>query len=81
MVEHGSRLAGSQRNCQTRFNEVGKSSTKPYALAVKDKARDCIGKRHVDQAVQERRYRNNRIERDPGDDPGREDPGRYHAGP
>ncbi len=61
VVEHGSRLAGSQKKLSTRFNEVREVVYEANALAVKDQA-GIVSERHVDQAVQERRYRNNRIE-------------------
>lgn len=61
VVEHGSRLAGSQNKLSTRFNEVREIVYEAHVLA-KAAGRSFVEAVHVDQAIQERKYRNNRIE-------------------
>lgn len=61
MVEHGSRLAGSQDKLSTRFNEVREIVYEASALAKAANA-EYVEAGHVNQAIEERKYRNNRIE-------------------
>lgn len=61
VMEHGSRLAGSQNKLSTRFNEVREVVYESHALA-KAAQSSFVEASHVEQAIQERKYRNNRIE-------------------
>ena len=61
VVEHGSRLAGSQNKLSTRFNEVSEIVYEASALA-RSAQSEFVEPSHVDQAIRERKYRNNRIE-------------------
>jgi lon-related putative ATP-dependent protease len=61
MIEYGSRLAGSQDKLSTRFNEVGEIIYEANAQALAD-GTDLIDAHHVNRAIEERRYRSNRIE-------------------
>ena len=61
VVEYGSRLAGSQNKLSTRFNDVSEVVYEAHAMARQDKA-ETVDARHVQAAIHERKYRNNRIE-------------------
>lgn len=61
VVEHGSRLAGNQNKLSTRFNEVREIVYEAHVLA-KAAGQPFVEAAHVDQAIRERKYRNNRIE-------------------
>jgi lon-related putative ATP-dependent protease len=61
VVEYGSRLAGSQDKLSTRFNEVSEIVYEAHALARSAQAA-YVEAAHVDLAIRERKYRNNRIE-------------------
>lgn len=61
MIDHGSRLAGSQNKLSTRFNEVRELVYEAHALASKENA-SSVASVHVSRAIQERKYRNNRVE-------------------
>ena len=61
IIEHGSRLAGSQNKLSTRFNEVQEIVYESDALARADK-QELVDESHVEKAIFDRKYRNNRIE-------------------
>ena len=61
IVEFGSRLAGDQNKLSTRFNDVGEIVYEADNLAKADKS-EYVEAEHVDRAIRDKKYRNNRIE-------------------
>ncbi len=61
VVEYGSRLAGHQNKLSTRFSEVSEIVYEAHALAAGESA-GCVESAHVQAAIDERKYRNSRIE-------------------
>ena len=61
VIEHSSRLAGDQTKVTTRFNEVVEIIYEAAAWAERDGA-DLVRAEHVEKAIEERVFRNNRIE-------------------
>lgn len=61
VIEHSSRLAGDQNRVTTRFNAVVEILYEAAAWAEQEDA-ELVSARHVERAVAERQFRNNRIE-------------------
>lgn len=61
LIEHGSRLAGSQDKLSTEFNDVIAIVYEACALAEGEKM-DLVGAPHVKRAIEERIYRSSRVE-------------------
>lgn len=61
VVEYASRLADDQTKMTTRFNEIVEIIYESDAWAEEDGA-DVVSARHVDRAIREKIFRNNRIE-------------------
>jgi len=61
VVEHASRLADDQEKVTTRFNEVVEILYESAAWAEMEDA-PLVSARHVEKAIEERTFRNNRIE-------------------
>lgn len=61
VIEFGSRLADNQNKLSTRFNVVSEIIYEASALAESDKS-DYVGVRHVEMAIENRKYRSNMIE-------------------
>ncbi len=61
VVEYGSRLAEDQNKLSTKFNELNEIVYEAIALAQMDNS-EYVEAPHVDKAIQQRRYRSNRLE-------------------
>jgi len=61
VIEYSTRLAGNQEKLTTRFNELSEILYEADAYATLDDAQYVSGK-HVDQAINEKKYRSNRYE-------------------
>jgi predicted ATP-dependent protease len=61
IVEYGARLAGHQKKLSSRFSEITDVIREASYWAQKDES-PIVRDLHVEQALQERMYRNNRIE-------------------
>jgi len=61
VIEYSTRLAGNQEKLTTRFNELSEILYEADAYAALENAQYVSGK-HVDQAINEKKYRSNRYE-------------------
>lgn len=61
VIEYGSRLAGNQNKLSTRFNDVTETIYEAAALAEYEGS-EFVEASHVSKAIEERKYRANRIE-------------------
>ncbi|KGP75618.1 ATP-dependent protease [Desulfosporosinus sp. Tol-M] len=61
VIEYGSILARDQNKLSTRFSEVSEIVYEAAALA-DNNGSEHVGAKHVDKAIQERKYRSNRLE-------------------
>lgn len=61
VIEYGSRLAGNQNKLSTRFNDVTETIYEAAALAAYEGS-ELVEASHVSKAIEERKYRANRIE-------------------
>ena len=61
VVEYGSRLADNQNKLSTRFNVVSEIVYEASALAEADNS-EFVDAKHVNAAIQNKKYRSNRIE-------------------
>lgn len=62
VIEYGSILSGDQNKLSTLFNEIAEIVNEAAALAQEDGSEYVDGK-HVDQAIENKKLRSNRIER------------------
>jgi lon-related putative ATP-dependent protease len=61
IIEYGSRLAGQQDKLSTRFNEVTEIVYEANAIAQAEGS-EYVEAAHVDKAINERKYRSNKLE-------------------